>query len=124
MRGKPSWPLVSALLFLGLSPDEVARHLGLRSLTFWRARTGGVVRAEDVPSWAWKRAAGWVGEERKGVAAFDLFGSDDKAMIANLGMLAVKRSWQILELTSVPYSLEETFLALTATEADRKGGAA
>jgi len=91
MRGKPSWPLVSALLFLGLSPDEVARHLGLRSLTFWRARTGGVVRAEDVPSWAWKRAAGWVGEERKGVALAEMHKARARGALATYAARAVRQ---------------------------------
>jgi len=63
-------------------------------------------------------------EEKKGVSRFQLMGPDDKAMVANVGMLALKKGWQILELTSVPYSLEETFLALTEAEAVRKGGAA
>ncbi len=63
-------------------------------------------------------------EEKKGVSRFELFGPDDKAMVANVGMLALKKGWQILELTQVPYSLEETFLALTESQTERQGGAA
>jgi len=62
--------------------------------------------------------------ENKGVSRFELNGPDDKAIIANVGMMVLKKGWQVLELTSLPYSLEETFLALTETTAEAKGGAA
>ena len=91
MRGKPSWPLVSALLFLGLTSDEVSRHLGLRVLIFWRAKTGGVVRVEDVPSWAWKRASGWVSEERKGVALAEMHKARARSALATYAARAVRR---------------------------------
>lgn len=60
--------------------------------------------------------------EESGVCRFVVEGPDDRAIVAHLGMLAVKKSWQVLELTAAPYNLEETFLSLT--ESDRKGDAA
>ena len=55
-----------------------------------------------------------------------LVGQNEGAMIAAVGELAKDRSWQITELSPAPYTLEETFLALTETEAGvgLKGGAA
>ncbi len=60
--------------------------------------------------------------EENGVCRFIAEGPDDRAIVAHLGMLAVKKGWQVLELAAAPYNLEETFLSLT--ESDRRGDAA
>ena len=91
------------------------------------ARVHFAVRAGKDEAEGALREAG-VGEKRacaaedKGVARFSLEGADERAMVAGAGMLALKKGWQILELTAAPYTLEETFLRLT--ESDAKGGAA
>lgn len=54
--------------------------------------------------------------EEKGVCRFELVGADEKAVIANVGMMALKKEYQVMELTAKPYSLEETFLTLTEAE--------
>ncbi|MBN2712943.1 MAG: ATP-binding cassette domain-containing protein [Planctomycetes bacterium] len=60
--------------------------------------------------------------EADGVCRYVLVGPDDSAMIDELGKLVTGKGWQVSELAKLPYSLEETFLALTNTE--KKGGAA
>lgn len=55
--------------------------------------------------------------ERDGIARFELLGSDAQAMVFGVGIMAKEQGQQIVELMNAPYSLEETFLALT--EADR-----
>ncbi len=63
-------------------------------------------------------------DEKDGVVRYMLLGNDDRAIVAKVGMLALKQGWQIMELHSQPYNLEETFLRLTDAEYVKKGGAA
>lgn len=52
-------------------------------------------------------------EEKKGVCRYELFGVDESSIVSRLGMLALKEGWQVHELAALPFTLEETFLALT-----------
>ncbi len=63
--------------------------------------------------------------EKEGASFFTLTGKDGGQMIKEIGNLALQKNWQIAQLAEAPYTLEETFLALTESDATKvKGGAA
>ncbi|MDR2392428.1 MAG: ABC transporter ATP-binding protein [Planctomycetota bacterium] len=55
--------------------------------------------------------------EKDGVCHYLLEGKDESAIVVQAGGLARDRGWRVAELSVVPFSLEKTFLALTAGEA-------
>lgn len=64
-------------------------------------------------------------EETEDVARYTLVGPEEEAIVEAVGALAQDRKWQIVELSAAPYTLEETFLALTESQGGKaKGGAA
>jgi hypothetical protein len=55
-------------------------------------------------------------DEREGVCRFLLKGGDERGILFQAGELARKKGWRVAELAAAAFSLEETFLALTAGE--------
>lgn len=66
--------------------------------------------------------------ETGGVASFTLVCRKADETVRKAGELAIKKNWPLAQLTTAPYSLEETFLALTESDASAtkkvQGGAA
>jgi len=63
--------------------------------------------------------------EKDGSSFFTLTGKDGGEIIKQIGSLALQKNWQVAQLTEAPYTLEETFLALTESDVAKvKGGAA
>ena len=57
--------------------------------------------------------------EEEGASRYLLQGPDERMMVEEAGALAHEKGWRVLELAAAPFSLEETFLALT----ERRHGA-
>ena len=55
-------------------------------------------------------------KEESGTCRFTMLGRDEEAMLEQAGSLSRDRSWLVLELAPVPFTLEEIFLALTTRE--------
>ncbi|MDR1518680.1 MAG: hypothetical protein LBU23_00850, partial [Planctomycetota bacterium] len=84
-------------------------------------RVGFAVQAARADSEMAVRALPGVGEcrfedEREGVCRFLLKGGDERGILFQAGELARKKGWRVAELAAAAFSLEETFLALTAGE--------
>lgn len=65
-------------------------------------------------------------DESEGVCRFTLVGPDEQGIIDAVSAAALEKQWRVVELTAAPYTLEETFLALTESSehSAKKGGAA
>lgn len=62
--------------------------------------------------------------EEEGICSYELIGPEEGAMVDAVGSLVKDKGWKVTELHAAPYSLEETFLALTVSGSEVKGGAA
>ena len=87
-------------LFAGLRADAAAAEQALRGLP-------GVERVarRDGPA---------------GVARFEVRAPFERALAADVSRLARERSWELLELHEAPYTLEDTFIALTRASSGGK----
>lgn len=62
--------------------------------------------------------------EKGGVQRYTLRGNDEAAILRAVGQLANEKHWPLVELSPSPYTLEDTFVKLTAPASEQKAEAA
>jgi ABC-2 type transport system ATP-binding protein len=62
--------------------------------------------------------------ESSGTSRFILYGENEDEMVASAGVLAKDKGWLVLELAPAPFTLEESFLALTRSDETPPGSMA